>query len=279
MSGSGAAQVWDAAGYDASFGFVTAYGAPVLELLAVQPGERVLDIGCGTGHQAASLAAAGARVVGTDSDAAMLVVARREHPEVRFVLADAQDASALPTATGVAGEAGAGDEEGATAYDAVLSNAAMHWMPRQDDVVAGIASVLRPGGRLVVEMGGVGNVARITEAIRAARTDVGLDPAAASSWTFPSPGEQAARLERHGFGVRLVQLVDRMTPLADGDTGADWARMFGAALVADVPGARRADFDDAVDAHGRRLGLDVRPDGEPGWWIDYVRLRFVAVLA
>lgn len=257
-------KVWDAAGYDTSFGFVTAYGAPVLDLLAAQPGEKILDIGCGTGHQAAWIATSGAHVIGTDSDAAMLEVARREHPEVTFVLADAQDRVALRAAASDA------------VCDAVLSNAAMHWMPRQDDVIAGVAAVLRPGGRLVVEMGGVGNVEAISAAIRGARGDIGLDADVASSWTFPTPGEQAARLERHGFTVRLVQLVDRMTPLAPGDSGADWARMFGAVLVDDVPDHRRAEFDTGVDVHARAAGLDVRPDGEPGWWIDYVRLRFVA---
>jgi SAM-dependent methyltransferase len=261
-AGSG---TWDATGYDASFSFVTAYGAVLLDLLAAAPGERILDVGCGTGHQAAALAALGAEVVGTDGDAAMLEVARAEHPEVRFALADAQDAAALRAAAG------------SSDYDAVLSNAALHWMPRQDDVVAGIASVLRPGGRLVVEMGGSGNVARITAAIRAARGEVGLDPDVASSWTFPSPGEQATRLERHGYVVRLVQLIDRPTPLDPGSTAADWARMFGAALVDDVPRSARLAFDHAVDGQARELGLDRRPDGEPGWWMDYVRLRFVAV--
>jgi SAM-dependent methyltransferase len=258
-------KVWDAAGYDASFGFVTAYGAPLLDLLAAAPGETILDIGCGTGHQAASVAAIGAQVIGTDSDESMIEAARRAHPGVTFALADAQDAAALQAAAGP------------TTYDAVFSNAALHWMPRQDDVVAGIAALLRPGGRLVVEMGGVGNVRRIASAIRAARADLGLDPDVASPWTFPSPGEQAARLERHGFVVRLVQLVDRMTPLAAGDTGSDWARMFGAGLVDDVPPDRRTVFDAAVDGHARDQGLDTRPDGEPGWWIDYVRLRFLAV--
>jgi SAM-dependent methyltransferase len=256
---------WDAAGYDASFSFVTGYGAALLDLLDARAGELVLDVGCGTGHQAAALAAAGVRVVGTDGDAAMLEVARAEHPEVRFARADAQDAAALRAAAG------------AEPFDAVLSNAALHWMPRQDDVLAAIASLLRPGGRLVVEMGGVGNVARITAAIRAARGEVGLDPGVASSWTFPSPGEQAARLERLGYVVRLVQLLDRPTPLEPGSTAADWARMFGAALVDDVPRGSRLPFDQAVDGHARDLGLDRRPDGEPGWWMDYVRLRFVAV--
>jgi SAM-dependent methyltransferase len=156
----------------------------------------------------------------------------------------------------------------------VLSNAALHWMPRQDDVIDGIAGALRPGGRLVVEMGGAGNVARTTAAIRAGRAAVGLDPDVPSSWTFPSPGEQATRLERHGFVVRSLALIDRPTPLADGVTTSGWAAMFGARLVQDVPADRRADFDAAVDGHARTLGLD----GPHGWWADYTRLRFTAVL-
>jgi SAM-dependent methyltransferase len=255
---------WDAAGYDASFSFVTSYGNALLDLLAAQPGERVVDVGCGTGHQAAELAAAGVEVIGVDADPAMVELARSAYPQLRFELADAQDRAALAACAG-------------GPVDAVLSNAALHWMPRQDDVVAGIAAVLRPGGRFVAEMGGGANVARTTEAIRAARAAVGLDPDVASSWTFPTPGEAAARLERHGFDVALVACFDRMTPLAAGDRSSDWARMFGAALTADVPEARRAEFDRAVDARAAGLGLDSRPDGEPGWWADYVRLRMVAV--
>ena len=255
------AQQWDAAGYDAEFSFVTSYGDVLLDLLAALPGERILDIGCGTGHQAAALAAAGADVTGLDADAAMLEIARGDHPEVRFAQVDAQDRDAVMAAVG-------------DGYDAVLSNAALHWMPRQDDVVAGVARVLRPGGRLVVEMGGAGNVARTTAAIRAGRAAVGIDPDVPSSWIFPSPGEQAARLERHGFTVRSIGLIDRPTPLADGVTTAGWAAMFGARLVQDVPVDRRADFDAAVDAHARTLGLD----GPAGWWADYVRLRVSATL-
>ncbi len=256
-----AAQQWDASAYDSDFSFVTAYGDVLLDVVAAQPGERILDIGCGTGHQAATLTAVGAEVIGVDADAAMLEIARRDHPEVRFAQVDAQDGDALRAAV-----------DGP--FDAVLSNAALHWMPRQDDVVVAVASVLRPGGCLVVEMGGAGNVARTTEAIRAGRSAVGLDPDLPSSWTFPSPGEQAARLERHGFRVRSIALIDRPTPLADGVTTAGWAAMFGALLVQDVPADRRADFDAAVDAHAAALGLHT-PDG---WSADYVRLRFRATL-
>lgn len=258
---------WDARRYDDRFSFVTSYGAAVLDLLAARPGERVLDLGCGTGHHAAQLAAAGVVAVGLDADAAMLEVARAEHPEVTFVEGDAQslDVRQLQEAAG-------------GAYDAVFSNAAMHWLPRQDDVVAGVRGVLRPGGRFVVEMGGFGNVAAVTEAIRAARAAVGLDAEVPAPWTFPTPGQQATRLEAHGFCVELVQLFARPTPLAAGDTPAAWAAMMGAGLVADVPAARRAEFDGALDARAAELGLARRHDGAPGWWADYVRLRFVARL-
>lgn len=258
---------WDAAGYDADFSVVTASGAVLLDLLAAQPGERVLDVGCGTGHQAAALAAQGVEVLGVDADPAMLDVARAEHPGLAVALVDAQDATAL--------EAAVGPEP----VDAVLSNAALHWMPRQDEVLAALARVLRPGGRLVAEMGGHGNVAAVTAAVRAARGDLGLDPDVPSSWTFPTPAEQAARLERAGYVVRLLRLVDRVTPLDPGVTPARWAAVFGAALVADVRPDAWPAFGAAVDARARERGLDRRPDGAPGWWADYVRLRFVAARA
>jgi len=252
---------WDASGYDATFSFVTTLGAGLLELLAAEPGERVLDVGCGTGHQAAELAANGVVVVGIDADQAMLDIARHDHPDVRFRRVDAQDPTAVRDVV---------DSTGGP-FDAVLSNAALHWMPHQDDVVAAIGAALRPGGRLVVEMGGDGNVARVTAAVRRARADIGLDPDVGLPWTFPTPAQMSTRLEAHGFVVRLVQLFDRRTPLAEGTSAAGWAHMFGAGLVDDVPSDRRAEFDAAVDAHARELRLD---DG--GWWIDYVRLRVVA---
>jgi SAM-dependent methyltransferase len=261
---------WDAAAYDASFGFVTEYGAPLLTLLNARPGERILDVGCGTGHQAAELAAGGCTVVGMDLDPSMLAAAQARYGTVAgvaFVRADAQD-SALVALPGVAGLA---------PYDAVLSNAALHWMTRADDTIANLHTLLRPGGRLVVEQGGAGNVRRMREAVAAALMDLGVPAAAAEQtvsdrWSFPSPGEQTARLERAGFLVRQMELYQRPTPLGAQDTAASWMRMFLWWAEDLVGAARHAELALRVDHHAAALGLL----GPRGWWADYVRLRYVA---
>ncbi len=248
---------WDASNYDRQFSYVTRHGAELIDLLAAQPGERILDLGCGTGHQAAELAGRDVHVVGLDADEAMIERARAAHPAVTFMRADAQRLRrAGPLAEG---------------FDAVVSNAALHWMPDQDAVLTGARSVLDPGGRLIAEQGGVGNIAAVWSALSAARTDLGL-PIPQLPWTFPSPGEQAARLERCGFQVRALELFERPTPLAPGASLASWVEMFAPqelAVDAEIEGRLR----ERVDAHGRSLGLFA----DQQWIADYVRLRFVAI--
>jgi SAM-dependent methyltransferase len=261
---------WDAAAYDASFGFVTELGAGLLTLLNARPGERILDVGCGTGHQAAELAAGGCTVVGMDLDSAMLAAARASYGTVAglaFVRADAED-SAVLTLPGVAD---------LVPYDAVLSNAALHWMSRADETMANLRALLRPGGRLVVEQGGAGNVRRMREAVAAALVDLGVPAAAAEQavsgrWSFPFPGEQTVRLERAGFLVHRMDLYERPTPLGAQDTAASWVRMFLWWATDLVGRTRQAELALRVDHHAAALGLL----GPNGWWADYVRLRYVA---
>ncbi|HYN75371.1 MAG TPA: methyltransferase [Candidatus Limnocylindria bacterium] len=253
---------WDALGYDAQFSFVTDHGAALLDLLAPKRGERILDLGCGTGHQTAELTALGVEALGYDADPAMIARARAEHPGTPFVLGDAQDLDRQTLEVQVAPR---------PPFDAVLSNAALHWMPDQTAVLRGVGSVLRPGGRFVAEQGGVGNVSRVWGAVTDACADLGL-PAPDSPWVFPSPAEQSARLEDVGFRVRLVMLLDRPTPLAPGATVATWVEMFGRALLAPLDPRTRAALLARVDVRADEAGLRA---GEQ-WSADYVRLRFVA---
>ena len=261
---------WDAAGYDARFGFVTAHGRPLLDLLEPQPGMRILDLGCGTGHQAAELARHGCTVIGVDIDAAMLERARASHPDVAgltFVQADAQEPglALLPVVADL------------VPFDVVMSNAALHWMPYVRPVLANVRSLLDVGGRFIAEQGGIGNVHRCLSAVQAALAEhvdprIAHDVVFGSSW-FPSPGREATLLEASGFAVRRLELSDRPTQLAAGDSIADWATMFRPQAMALAPSRAAPGLRAAVDAAAEALGLR-NPDGS--WWADYVRLRFVA---
>ncbi len=248
---------WDARTYDRQFSFVTEYGAALIGLLDPQQGERILDLGCGTGHQTAELTDLGVEAVGLDSDAAMIERAREEHPGTTYVLGEAQSL----TARGALSQP----------FDAVISNAALHWMADQAAVLAGVRSLLRIGGRFVAEQGGVGNVALTWAALTGAAGDVGL-PAPVLPWVFPTPAEQATRLEAAGFAVRLVQHFDRPTPLAPEATTATWAEMFGRTVLDGLDATTRQLLLERVNARAQEAGLRTAE----GWWADYTRLRFVA---
>jgi trans-aconitate methyltransferase len=244
---------WNASQYDQSHSYVTSYGQDVLALLNPQAGERILDVGCGTGHHVRALADAGVTAVGIDASPAMIAAARERYPGLQFEVADASDFVFDRL------------------FDAVYSNAALHWVTAADAAAGCIARALRPGGRFVAELGGSGNIGAIVGAVQAARGRAGAAPAA-SPWFFPTVGEYAALLEKNGLEVRLAMLFDRPTELADGEQGLrGWLAMFGARLLDDLdPAAQEAVLADVEQA--------LRPTLWRGgsWYADYRRLRVVA---
>jgi len=247
---------WDSRLYDESFRIITQLGAGVVELLAPRPGERIVDVGCGTGALTAQIAAAGAEIVGIDASEAMIDRARELYPQLRFEVAKG--------------------EEFTLEYpvDAVFSSAALHWMSPPEAVAASVARALKPGGRFVAEMGGRGNIATIVGAIYHALAEEGIPrERVRNPWYFPSIGEYASLLERAGFEVVLMQLFDRPTPLDDCPNGiADWLRMFGGDFLGAVPATRREHFQERVNELTRPL-----LEREGRWVADYRRLRFMAV--
>jgi SAM-dependent methyltransferase len=250
---------WDPAGYDRNFGFVADLGGELIGLLGPLTGASVLDVGSGTGRLTAALHRAGAgRVVGIDAAPEMVAAARRDHPEARFVVGDAQRMSL--------DSLGEPDP-----FDAAFSNAALHWMPHGDLVAAAVHGVLRPGARFAAELGGAGNVAAIDHALRGALAEVGESPDLLRGNTFPTPGRQAQWLEVAGFRVHELQWFERPTPLGQGLTPADWTKHFRARVWSAIPAALADPLASAVDRRAAEAGL---ADG--GWHIDYCRLRFVA---
>lgn len=242
-----AGQDWSASAYATHAGFVPALGAEVLHLLAPRPGERILDLGCGDGALTQRLAEAGAEVTGLEPDPDMAAAARARG--LRVVEADAHEPF------------------GEAAFDAVFSNAALHWMRDPPRVLGHARRALRPGGRLVAEQGGWGNVAAVVTALNAAREALGR--AAVHPWDFPSPALQRRRLEAVDFAVETMALVPRPTPLPTGMAG--WLDTFAGPFTRDLsPGSRGVLLADAE----RRLAA--LRDPVEGWAADYVRLRFAA---
>lgn len=247
---------WNADRYMAGAGFVPVLGAPVLALLAPQKGERILDLGCGEGLLTAQLAEAGAEVVGLDASADM----------VRATRARGLDAHVLD---GHALEGWAAEQ---APFDAVFSNAALHWMTDPDAVFRGVARALKPGGRFVAEQGGAGNVAAAATAIGAALEKRGVPFDLRATWSFPTEAEQAARLEAAGFEVEEIALIPRPTPAPAGFRA--WLDNFAYQFLLALPeGEREAAKDDAV-----RLCEGSLRDLSGNWRVDYVRLRFRARL-
>ncbi|MCW5849050.1 MAG: methyltransferase domain-containing protein [Anaerolineae bacterium] len=246
---------WNASHYDTQHAYVWKFGTGVVELLAPQPGERILDLGCGTGHLTAQIAQSGATLVGLDSSPEMIQLARQHYPGLQFVVADAADFQV--------------DEP----FDAVFSNAALHWMRRPADVIRCVWNALKPGRRFVAEMGGQGNIQTIVEAVTEAMAQVGLDAAPLNPWYFPSLAEYAGLLERQGFEVSFAWLFDRPTLIDGGEAGMQqWLAVFCKDFLAAVPEAQR---EAVVRAMEDRLRPRLFRDG--AWVADYRRLRIVAV--
>jgi trans-aconitate 2-methyltransferase len=242
---------WSPSLYEGQHSFVWKYGEDLLPLLDPREGERMVDLGCGTGHLTARIAESGAEVTGIDNSPDMIGQARQNYPGLRFALADITSF------------------EVPQPVDGVFSNAALHWVTDADGAAEAIAGALKPGGRFVAEFGGKRNVAQVLAAVEDAAAAAGFTTP--NPWYFPSIGEYAAVLERHGMEVRAAWHFDRMTPL-DGSM-EEWLEMFGAKLLAGIPAGsvRRQVIADAVE----RMRGTLSRNGQ--WHVDYVRIRVAAV--
>ena len=236
---------WSPADYAKNAAFVPALGDAVLQLLAPQPGELILDVGCGDGALTQRIAAAGARVIGLDSSPEMVEAARARGIDAFVADAESMDLSRFGK------------------FDAVFSNAALHWMLDPEAVATGIFDALRDGGRFVGEMGGEGNLAKLREALDAELVARGYPPPLESSNWYPSVEEFADVYEKAGFIEVDARLIERPTPMPNGI--GQWVTTFRRGWLdrAGVPEGERADIGEAV----------AESVGSPQ--PDYVRLRFI----
>jgi SAM-dependent methyltransferase len=245
-------QHWSARCYAETAHFVPALGAPVLELLAPSAAEHILDLGCGDGVLTEKIVAAGARVVGVDAAPDMVAAAR----------ARGIDARVLP------GQNLPFDGE----FDAVFSNAALHWMRPPEAVLAGVRRALKPGGRFVGEMGGHNNTAAIIVALSAVLARRGVDAHRLNPWYFPSAAAYRGKLAEAGFTVEEIRIIPRPTVLPT--SIEPWLDTFAEAFFGALPQADRL----PARAEVAELLRPVLMDETATWIADYVRLRFRATL-
>lgn len=250
---AGESRDWAAATYDRSAGYVSRFGAGVVDLLAPRTGEKVLDLGCGTGDLTQEISSRGALVVGVDASPQMISRAAEKYPDLRFEVCDARSLEEF------------------SGFDAVFSNAALHWIKEARQVISAVHSVLNRGGRFVAELGGRGNVRTIERALGEALAERGISAADRNPWYFPSLAEYAALLEASGFEVTYATLFDRPTPIG-GEGIERWLEVFAGSFLDGLPDDTRREIVASVAAKARPELLT-----KDGWVADYRRLRVRAV--
>ncbi len=246
---------WNAGLYDTKHSFVSAFGEELIEWLNPLAGERILDLGCGTGDLADKLDKAGVSVMGVDNSTNMVEQAYRKYPHILF---DVQDATSLSFK----------DE-----FDAVFSNAMLHWVKQPQKALQCIFQALKPGGRFVAEFGGKGNVKLIADEVILQLNRLGSEYTPHQfPWFFPSIGEYTSLMEEAGFRVILAQHFDRPTPLQGKDGLRNWIEMFAGSMLG---GLSEETKDEILLNSEERLKNQLFQDGV--WMADYKRIRVLGI--
>jgi len=247
---------WNGELYDNKLGFVSQYGQDVVELLNVEHGERILDLGCGTGDLTFSIKQRGAHVIGLDASSEMIKEAKAKYADIEFVVKDAKDFSfEVP-------------------FDAIFSNAALHWIKPAEAVIESVWHNLKPQGRFIAELGGKGNVQLVIDAIGEVLTGLhGIDANQLNPWYFPSIAEYSTLLESQGFRVVYASHFDRPTIMPDEEKGlTHWLKGFAWPFFQSMTSEdREYAYCKIID----KLKPSLYMDG--AWHIDYKRLRIAAI--
>ncbi|MGZ8270814.1 MAG: class I SAM-dependent methyltransferase [Methylophilus sp.] len=242
-------QQWNPEQYAKNARFVSKLGVPVVKLLSPKVDEKILDLGCGDGDLTVKLCEFGCTLVGIDASEKMVLAAKSLGLEA-YVMN---------------GEALTFNSE----FDAVFSNAALHWMTSPEKVITGVWNALKPGGRFVAEFGGYGNVKTIINALEASLLSR-HGTIVASPWYFPRAEDYKALLEANGFVVESISLIPRPT-LLPGDVSG-WLKTFAQKYIYALPATERKPFI-------REVVNSLKPkicDENGHWTADYMRLRFSA---
>jgi len=248
-------QFWNTKLYDGQHDFVAQFGTGIYAWLTPKKGEQILDLGCGTGDLTKKIQENGAAVTGVDSSLEMVNAAKVKFPTINFQQADARE---LPFTN---------------SFDAVFSNAVLHWIPEKEKAIASIHQALKTGGRMVVEFGGKDNIQQMWTALKKELLQRGYaEHANINFWYFPSIGEYTTLLEKQGFRVVKAAHFDRPTPLKGEDGMKNWFLMFTDNFFTGISASEKMAILEAV-----QTSLKATHFVDNGWVADYKRIRIVAV--
>lgn len=248
--------IWNNHLYDDKHAYVFKYGEAVVDLLQAQPGEKILDLGCGTGHLTELIAQKGIKVIGIDSSESMIAKAKGLFPEIEFHIQDARNFNFY--------------EE----FDGIFSNATLHWILEKEKVIENMYKSLKKGGRIAIEFGGKGNVNGIIDALKMTLLARGFEKnAAINFFYFPTLGKYTTLLEQAGFRILYASHFDRETELVDKEDGIkEWIYMFGSQFLV---GLSEEDIEIVLNQTQESLRETHYKNGS--WYADYVRLRIKAI--
>jgi len=248
-------QFWNTQLYDNSHDFVAKFGEGIFSWLQPKEGEDILDLGCGTGDLTKKIQEAGAKVIGIDSSGEMIATAKGKFSTIHFQQADATQ---LPFES---------------TFDAVFSNAVLHWIPEKEKAISNIYKSLRKGGRMVVEFGGKDNNQYMFAALKNSFKKRGYTKNANISYLYyPSIGEYASLLEKQGFRVIRAAHFDRQTPLKGENGMKDCFLMFGDNFFPGIPSNVKYEILEETQAALRATHFK-----NGAWSADYKRIRIVAI--
>ncbi len=246
---------WNPELYKNKHAFVFDYGESLIELLNPQKEERILDLGCGTGELTAKIGQSCPNIIGMDKSVEMIHQAKLDFKGVHYKVGDASDFYF--------------EEK----FNAIFSNATLHWVKNYQAAIKCMYNNLLEGGRIVIEFGGKGNVESIVNSLKNNLAKRGFNKQAnLTPWYFPSIGAYSTALENNGFHVTLANHYNRPTKLADNENGiVDWIKMFGKAFFVDVP-------NDLIEEISNEVQKELKPIlfKEDNWFADYKRIRVVA---
>ncbi|MCP4969433.1 MAG: methyltransferase domain-containing protein [Arcobacter sp.] len=241
---------WNATKYNKHADFVSNLAMPVIELLNPKKDEKILDLGCGEGTLAVEIKKFNTNVIALDLSEDMVEKAKAKGLEAYVMSAT--------------------ELEFEKDFDAVFSNAVLHWVKDSKTAINKIYAALKDKGRFIAEFGGYGNIKYLTDAMEEVFNNNPQYGKFNNPWYFPKDIEYKELLESNGFKVEYIEIIPRPTQI---DDILNWLTVFANGIVSHLSNEEQENFKKEV----REILKPKIYTKKDGWTADYVRLRLKAI--